>query len=95
MEKIWKIILIGVVLIVIAVPLGFLIKNNFTQRLAKMTSQGMDAAFGLKSFPAIDKAKEAAQITEQTNQEITQKIEDLTGTTSDEIISTSTATSTN
>ncbi len=71
MGKIWKMILIGVVLIAIAVPLGFLIKSNFTQRLAEATKKGID--FGLGT-------KEAANLTDQTNQEINQMIENLTAT---------------
>jgi len=89
MEKIGKIILIGVVLIAVAVPLGFLIKHNFTQKLAKITEQGIDINLGVDSLSAIDKANEAVDLTNQTNQEITQMIEDLTGTTTQEI-STST-----
>ncbi len=82
MGKLGKFILTGVILIAIAVPLGFLIKYNLGQRLAKVTSQGIDIGLGLNTLGAIDKAKEAANLTDQTNQEITQMIEDLTGTTS-------------
>ncbi|MFH0739858.1 MAG: hypothetical protein V1819_01810 [bacterium] len=95
MEKIWKIILTGVVLMAIAVPLAFIIGHNARARMDKFASQGIDVGLGLNTLGAIDKAKEATQITDQTNQEITQMIESLVGTTTlDETISTSTASST-
>ncbi|MDD5738520.1 MAG: hypothetical protein PHY72_01160 [Candidatus Pacebacteria bacterium] len=81
MDKPGKVILIGIVLLAIAVPLGFFIKYNFSQRLAKMTSQGIDFGLGLDSLGAIDKAKEAGDLTDQTNQEITQMIENIMGAT--------------
>jgi len=101
MDKPGKVILIGVVLIAIALPLGFFIKYNFTQRLAKVANQGIDFGLGLDSLSAIDKANEAVGATNQTNQEITQMIENLVGTASssletistNEMISTSTASS--
>jgi len=96
MEKLGKIILIGVVLIAIAVPLGFIVSHNAKARIAKFAEQGIDVGLGVNTLPAIDKTREVANLTDQTNQEITQMIEDLTGTTtSDETISTPTTTSTN
>lgn len=100
MEKIGKIILTGVVLMAIAVPLAFIIGRNARARMDKFASQGIDVGLGLNTLSAIDKAKEAAQITDQTNQEITQMIENLVGTTtlsasSGQAEATSTATSTN
>lgn len=92
MKKLGKIILIGVVLIVIALTLVFLIKSNFSQRLAEVTSEAVDIGLGLNSLKAIDKAKEAVNLTDQTNKQINQMIENLTGTTTQAI---STATSTN
>ena len=76
----------------IAVPLAFIIGHNARARMDKFASQGIDVGLGLNTLGAIDKAKEAVNITDQTNQEITEMIENLVGTTTE---ATSTATSTN
>lgn len=91
MNKVGKIILTGVILIAIAVPLAFLIGRNAKARMDKFAQQGIGVGLGLNTLSAIDKAKEAVNLTDQTNQEINQMIEGLVGTTTQ---ATSTASST-
>ncbi|MDD5433201.1 MAG: hypothetical protein PHE77_00875 [Candidatus Pacebacteria bacterium] len=89
MEKIGKVILIGIVLIVIAAPLVFIVGHNAKGRIAKFTEQGIENVLGLNSLPVLDQAKDAVALSDQTTKEIQQMIENLVGTTTSEELSTS------
>lgn len=72
MSKSVKIFFVILVLIVMAFPLGYLIKTNFEQRLANTDTQKIGSFFDLS---AIEKARETVSLVEQTNEQLNEIVE--------------------